>query len=1012
MTDFARPVAMSDENFALSTMLPPSATEGDYDAICATVMESTRGRWFLQEYAKRNRHADTTQVLGAIERIESVIRGERGRDAYQSFRAELVDMAKAIATTQAEVADLKPDAAPAADAEASEPDGTIERLRDIAWTMRERGLDPATCEQIEGLAIAISSASSLRDPGDPRVERLREALGYLERRINGMLAAVAETAQDTAQDTAEAATAPTAPPRATEAAPAMETAVVAGMAEHFGEIVREKSAGDEVRADAVRATETGGEGGLAAEAAGEDLRTAEASGSGEAVPDSWRIVLRGIAPDEPAMASEPAISAVPIHDNGVQSTATEQAVTATPAEETSEMLLRSETAVAVEEFSAPLAVAVGEFSAPPAVAVEELSAQISEPQPTAGIEEPALAQPAPQPVEEASLSVPELSAGVMLEEEMPDHVQATEAGHPTEREAEYGDLDVAPLVVVPIELTAEETLAPPRPLEHAPIALEPLFETPMDVMPAAVEIESAAGDEAATQASSAAAVPPGQPPDIVALDVPPLLATPMSAASMVESETARAPEPAPPAAELGEPAVAVAEAPWAATEFATPPDGLVVERVTGIREAAPVGVHAAACGSQDLPETAPVQTDVSVGPISTESHGALAAALGPAIEAVGTANVPGENAPAPVEVAPSPELVLVTADETAAVSEPAGAPMPDVPHPPHDEVPEQAREAAMTAPVAPATAEATVEHTVTTAGHQDVAGEGEADRELMRVDDWARLAQEFQAAESEAGAQVPTSAEVPPAAAPSPQPETVTAASTTIEPAPAAADDDAPATLAASSDESAAPHPFFPRAPLALPPEEEKPPREADMLTSAWETAVTRPVEEVIAAAPPAAPEPPPTETEATVEPADFLLEPLMSPDATAAAQTEAPPQSPLAPVHAAADELTDIEAELFAPAAEIVQETGSVTTATLAPPASAPPPAETTLAVAQTFVTATRMPPSALLPEVLATSPQPARSAAAPARSAAKPMPRPAPNDPLAALRAMTDEERIALFT
>jgi len=36
----------------------------------------------------------------------------------------------------------------------------------------------------------------------------------------------------------------------------------------------------------------------------------------------------------------------------------------------------------------------------------------------------------------------------------------------------------------------------------------------------------------------------------------------------------------------------------------------------------------------------------------------------------------------------------------------------------------------------------------------------------------------------------------------------------------------------------------------------------------------------------------------------------------------------------------------------------------------------------------------------------------AVPARTAAKPMPRAAPNDPLAALKAMSDEERIALFT
>src|SRR4030081_572675 len=101
------------EEFALSTVLPPLAAEGDYDAICATVMESARGRWFLQEYARRNRNSDTVQVLEAIERIETVIRGDRGKEAYQSFRSELIEMAKAIAATRAEVAEITPDAAPA-----------------------------------------------------------------------------------------------------------------------------------------------------------------------------------------------------------------------------------------------------------------------------------------------------------------------------------------------------------------------------------------------------------------------------------------------------------------------------------------------------------------------------------------------------------------------------------------------------------------------------------------------------------------------------------------------------------------------------------------------------------------------------------------------------------------------------------------------------------------------------------------------------------------------------------
>jgi hypothetical protein len=186
---------MSDESFALSTVLPPIAPEGDYDAICATVMESARGRWFLQEYARRNRNADTLQVLAAIERIETVIRGERGRDAYASFRGELAEMAKTVAAARAEVADIRPPAAAGggtapAQAKAADILAAAERLQDVTWTMRERGLDPATCDQIEAITAAIQKASALRDPDDGRAHKLGEALQSLERRIHTMLETV------------------------------------------------------------------------------------------------------------------------------------------------------------------------------------------------------------------------------------------------------------------------------------------------------------------------------------------------------------------------------------------------------------------------------------------------------------------------------------------------------------------------------------------------------------------------------------------------------------------------------------------------------------------------------------------------------------------------------------------------------------------------------------------------------------------------------------------------------
>ena len=222
---------MSKEPFALSTVPPAPAAERDYDAIFAAVMDSARGRWFLHEFARRNRNADTTLLLEAIARIETVIRGDRSRESAQNFRIDLLEMARAIAETRAEVAESKPE--PAAQAEAVQPiepaapGGDVfaaaERMQDFVWAMRERGLDPATCAQIEALATSILSASALRNPNDHRAEKLRAVLQSLERRINMMLEAVAAT-----EKSAEMQPVPDTPPQAASAEDALHDATAEG----------------------------------------------------------------------------------------------------------------------------------------------------------------------------------------------------------------------------------------------------------------------------------------------------------------------------------------------------------------------------------------------------------------------------------------------------------------------------------------------------------------------------------------------------------------------------------------------------------------------------------------------------------------------------------------------------------------------------------------------------------------------------------------------------------------
>lgn len=51
----------------------PDLSTADYESIEAAVMETARGRWFLGEYARRLRAAETQAILAALDRIESKI---------------------------------------------------------------------------------------------------------------------------------------------------------------------------------------------------------------------------------------------------------------------------------------------------------------------------------------------------------------------------------------------------------------------------------------------------------------------------------------------------------------------------------------------------------------------------------------------------------------------------------------------------------------------------------------------------------------------------------------------------------------------------------------------------------------------------------------------------------------------------------------------------------------------------------------------------------------------------
>src|SRR6266571_2642653 len=62
-----------------------STAEADFKAIEAAVMETSRGRWFLSEYSKRNRHANTQSLLEAISQLEELLK-DRERHTEANLR--------------------------------------------------------------------------------------------------------------------------------------------------------------------------------------------------------------------------------------------------------------------------------------------------------------------------------------------------------------------------------------------------------------------------------------------------------------------------------------------------------------------------------------------------------------------------------------------------------------------------------------------------------------------------------------------------------------------------------------------------------------------------------------------------------------------------------------------------------------------------------------------------------------------------------------------------------------
>jgi len=149
-------------------MTPPPAapSEDDYQALCAVLSESGRGRAFLAEYARRNRNADTEALLAAIERIEARLRADAS--AVQRLRDDLRMLLIAIRLARPEIDAADPPAAKAAKLAALLD--LLERRIDAMAEARPAALAPPADEAL-GAQIGV-----LAMPDEPEPARAQLAV--------------------------------------------------------------------------------------------------------------------------------------------------------------------------------------------------------------------------------------------------------------------------------------------------------------------------------------------------------------------------------------------------------------------------------------------------------------------------------------------------------------------------------------------------------------------------------------------------------------------------------------------------------------------------------------------------------------------------------------------------------------------------------------------------------------------------------------------------------------------
>ena len=93
---------MANDPLSKNLAAPPNDTE--YERAHAEIMATEHDRRFLIEFAVRNRHPDTLNLLSALARLEGAIRDYPPSRVLAAFKRDLTELTEGIARIEAEAA--------------------------------------------------------------------------------------------------------------------------------------------------------------------------------------------------------------------------------------------------------------------------------------------------------------------------------------------------------------------------------------------------------------------------------------------------------------------------------------------------------------------------------------------------------------------------------------------------------------------------------------------------------------------------------------------------------------------------------------------------------------------------------------------------------------------------------------------------------------------------------------------------------------------------------------------